>query len=112
VVESLLRTTNNLLERLHASFFFYLFTAPGEFAEFARYLPPVIILGLAASFGGLKLYVETGWTQDPKGGWVMRDRPVLEVLCIMAGTHTAGLLTLWIVNRSWFWTTLEVRLSP
>ncbi|KIM25331.1 hypothetical protein M408DRAFT_212529 [Serendipita vermifera MAFF 305830] len=115
VVESLLRTSNNLLERLHASFFFYIFTAPGEFAEFAKYLPPVIILGLVASFGGLKLYVQTGWTRSRGAGneeiWAVRDRPVLEVLCIMGLTHAAGLATLAIVNRAWFWQAIEVRLS-
>jgi GPI-anchor transamidase subunit GAA1 len=129
VVESLLRTSNNLLERLHASFFFYLFTAPGEFAEFARYLPPVICQGLAASFGGLALFVQTGWIQQgetsapaassqdkgrvdalqPKSIWVMRDRPLLEVLCIMGATHVAGVSTLAIVNGSWFWAALQVR---
>lgn len=119
VIESLLRTTNNLLERLHASFFFYLFTAPSEFAEFARYLPPVIILGLAASFGGLHLYVQTGWIQheersekddeDDEGKlvWHMRDRPVLEVLCIMGATHLVGIATLAIVHQAWFWALVQ-----
>ncbi|CAG8769937.1 15602_t:CDS:2, partial [Acaulospora colombiana] len=73
-----------------------------------------IILGLAASFGGLALYVEAGWIRqaptttssnekagtpedqsaDTRIGWKIRDRPVLEVLCIMGATHAAGLATL------------------
>ncbi|KAG8809957.1 Glycosyl phosphatidyl inositol protein transamidase complex subunit, partial [Serendipita sp. 399] len=129
VVESLLRTSNNLLERLHASFFFYLFTAPGEFAEFARYLPPVIILGLAVSFGGLRLFVQTGWIQKgrkpqettekqsqaqggPLGVWSMRDRPILEVVCTIGATYLVGISTLFIVSSRWAWTALkESRLS-
>ncbi|KAG8775440.1 Glycosyl phosphatidyl inositol protein transamidase complex subunit, partial [Serendipita sp. 398] len=117
VVESLLRTSNNLLERLHASFFFYLFTAPGEFAEFARYLPPVIILGLAVSFGGLRMFVQTGWIpkrvpsteKQPQRSlvWAMRDRPVLEVACIMASTYLVGVGTFSIVSSKWTWAELK-----
>ena len=40
--------------------------------------------------------------------WHMRDRPILEVLCIMGATHLTGIATLAIVHRKWFWTLIEV----
>ncbi|KAG6918119.1 hypothetical protein DXG01_016307 [Tephrocybe rancida] len=55
VIESTLRTTNNLLERLHASFFFYVLTGPERFLKIGSYLPSAVLkfgripLGFAVS---------------------------------------------------------------
>lgn len=51
-VESTLRTFNNLLERLHASFFFYLVPSQEQFLPVGHYLPSAVLLGAAVTLGG------------------------------------------------------------
>ena len=107
-VESTMRTMNNLLERLHASFFFYVFSTPSRFLQLNHYLPPPIIISVAMSFGGLALYVWTGWerTRNEKTGtlgeWRMRYRPIMEVLCIMAVTHIFGGMVFLLITSDIF----------
>ena len=108
-----MRTMNNLLERLHASFFFYVFSAPSRFLQLPDYLPPPIIISVAMSFGGMALYVWTGWerTKNEKAGteWRMRQRPIMEVLCIMAATHMFGGLMFLLTTSGTFIRLLPVR---
>lgn len=110
-----MRTMNNLLERLHASFFFYIFSAPSQFLQLPDYLPPPIIISIAMSFGGMALYVWTGWerTKNEKAGtlgeWRMRYRPIMEVLCIMAATHMFGGLVFLLTTSGPFVQLLPVR---
>lgn len=65
------------------------------------------------SFGGLALYVWTGWerTKSEKaealGEWRMRDRPIMEVLCIMITTHIFGSMIFFLTTSSTF-----IRLLP
>jgi glycosylphosphatidylinositol transamidase len=51
-VESTLRSFNNLLERLHASYFFYLVPMPHHFIPVGNYLPAAILLGASVTIGG------------------------------------------------------------
>ncbi|ORY26329.1 Gaa1-like protein [Naematelia encephala] len=51
-LESTLRSLNNLLERLHASYFFYLLPRPGKFLPVGHYLPSAIILGASITIAG------------------------------------------------------------
>lgn len=51
-IESTLRSFNNLLERLHASYFFYLLPRPGKFIPVGHYLPAAILLGTSVTLGG------------------------------------------------------------
>ena len=51
-IESSLRTFNNLLERLHASYFFYLLPSPGKYLDVGHYLPAAILLGASVTLGG------------------------------------------------------------
>lgn len=51
-LESSLRSLNNLLERLHASYFFYLLPRPGKFIPVGHYLPAAILLGASVTIGG------------------------------------------------------------
>ncbi|KAL1408622.1 Glycosyl phosphatidyl inositol protein transamidase complex subunit [Vanrija albida] len=52
MVESTLRAYNNLLERLHASFFFYLLPHPDYFLPVGHYLPAAVLLGASVTLGG------------------------------------------------------------
>ncbi|KAF8587402.1 Gaa1-domain-containing protein [Ramaria rubella] len=117
IIESTLRTMNNLLERLHASFFFYILTGPGTFLKIGEYLPTAVIISVAMMFGGLHIWVDAGWVEQfespvekdkdtatvvtaPK--WKTRRRNVLTPLAIMLATHTIGGVTFFIATSSWF----------
>ncbi|KAJ3775407.1 Gaa1-domain-containing protein [Lentinula raphanica] len=99
IIESTLRTTNNLLERLHASFFFYLMTTQDRFMKIGNYLPSVILISVAMMFGGLQVWNNAAWikrqqTKNEKGStnkvWTRRRRPVIDAVFIVLGTHLLG----------------------
>ncbi|KAF5380995.1 hypothetical protein D9615_004070 [Tricholomella constricta] len=110
IIESTLRTTNNLLERLHASFFFYIMTGPDRFLKIGSYLPSAVLISVAMMFGGLRVWVDAAWISshfvNEKGiqklNWSRRQRPILSVLGIVAATHVYGALLFSLINRSWF----------
>ncbi|KAG6860931.1 hypothetical protein C0995_005886 [Termitomyces sp. Mi166 len=109
IIESTLRTTNNLLERLHASFFFYVLTGPDRFLKIGSYLPSAVLISVAMMFGGLKAWTDAAWVlnvADEKPGatkkWSRRRRPILIVLGIMGVTHVLGVLLLSVVTSSQF----------
>ncbi|KAF8480712.1 Gaa1-like protein [Gautieria morchelliformis] len=117
VIESTLRTMNNLLERLHASFFFYVLTGPGTFLKFGQYLPSAVIVSVAMMFGGLRVWVDAGWVKQqwssekvnhgPAGKapkWKTRRRNVIIPLVVMLATHVVGGITFFVVTNSWFLT--------
>lgn len=69
-IESTLRTMNNLLERLHASFFFYILTkgyhinSHPQFLKIGHYLPSVILISVSTMFTGLRVWVDAGWVRN------------------------------------------------
>lgn len=126
-VESTLRTMNNLLERLHASFFFYIMTGPERFLKIGYFLPSAILISVAMMFHGLSTWVNAAWIHDTHSGptekknstssstpptikWKNRRRPVIAVLGIMISTHLLGLLLFWTITRSWFMEKYQVSL--
>ncbi|KAK7054720.1 Glycosyl phosphatidyl inositol protein transamidase complex subunit [Paramarasmius palmivorus] len=84
IVESTLRTMNNLLERLHASFFFYVMTAPDRFVKIGNYLPSAVLISVGMMFSGLKAWVDAAKPEKP--------RPVLEAIFIMTTAHLVGVV--------------------
>ncbi|WVW84278.1 hypothetical protein I302_106308 [Kwoniella bestiolae CBS 10118] len=54
-LESSLRSMNNLLERLHASYFFYLLPRPWNFIPIGHYLPSAILLSASLTIGGFDI---------------------------------------------------------
>ena len=118
ILESSLRTMNNLLERLHASFFFFLLVRPELFMKIGMYLPSAILVGTAMLFSGLGEWVNAGWLltsvrlkhdeHDEKSEkvqspsvikWVTRDRPVLDAVIMMVSTHAIGYILWEAVSR-------------
>lgn len=126
-----MRTTNNLLERLHASFFFYVLTNSDRFVKIGNFLPSAILISVAMMFGGLHVWVDAAWvwTNASKGeveenekksvenkrpepqpttsphtamGWVRRRRSVLDVLFMMIGTHIFGASTFFVLSSQWY----------
>lgn len=124
IIESTLRTTNNLLERLHASFFFYLFTSPGTFMKIGKFLPSAVLVSAAMMISGLRDWVNAGWLQDvaakKEGGetgaggrsntiqsektvrWRMRRRPVLRPIFTVLVTHVMGLIAFALIRSPFF----------
>lgn len=106
---------NNLLERLHASFFFFLLVRPEIFMKIGMYLPSVILVGTAMLFSGLGEWVNAGWlltsafsegdeksqnAQPPlTEKWIRRDRPVLDAVMVMISTHAVGYVLFEAVSR-------------
>jgi len=108
---------NNLLERLHASFFFYIMTGPQRFLKIGFYLPSAILISVAMMFHGLSTWVDAGWVQEHTDHaaseqknttdsqnltWKRRKRPVISVLCIMIATHLLGMMLFSVVSSTWF----------
>ncbi|KAF8927039.1 Glycosyl phosphatidyl inositol protein transamidase complex subunit [Dissophora ornata] len=56
LIESAVRSLNNLLEHLHQSFFFYLLSGVRRYTSIGLYMPPVIILGVSFIFQALSLW--------------------------------------------------------
>lgn len=54
IVDSTFRSVNNLLEKFHQSFFFYLLLSPTNFVSIGTYLPAAVLVG--ASFAVSSLY--------------------------------------------------------
>ncbi|KAJ6497047.1 Gaa1-domain-containing protein [Mycena vitilis] len=107
IVESTLRTTNNLLERLHASFFFYILTTPDRFLKIGSFLPSAVLVSVAMMFGGLRIWSDAAWipdTSEKRGDneWLQRSRPVMPVLGIMLSTHALGGALFAAITTSWF----------
>lgn len=124
---------NNLLERLHASFFFYILTSINTFVNFGGYLASAILVSVSMIFGGLRLWVVAGWkrgmmvrvipdqddtskapvkkewpTAVPLTVWQRRDRPVIQVLAIMLVTHAIGYVVFLLVTASFFFNTVRL----
>ncbi|KAF7304974.1 hypothetical protein MKEN_01212100 [Mycena kentingensis (nom. inval.)] len=111
IMESTLRTTNNMLERLHASIFFYILTAPEQFLKIGHFLPSAVLISVAMMFGGLKVWSDAAWIPNTavieKGGatsnkWIQRRRPVIPILTIMLASHVVGLAVFLLLGTSWF----------
>ena len=100
-----------MLERLHASFFFYILTGPDTFLKIGYYLPSAVLISVAIMFGGLKKWVDAGWVEleadknnksaTSTAKWKTRRRPVLGVLGIMISTHIMGGMLFYILIN-WF----------
>ncbi|CAL1704592.1 unnamed protein product [Somion occarium] len=113
IIESTLRTMNNLLERLHASFFFYLLVLPSTFLKIGTYLPSVILVSVSMMFTGLGEWVDARWYQpkqssieekaangQAKSEAIPRPRPVLKALSIVLLTHLAGIALFYLRTLS------------
>ncbi len=72
-VESICRSLNNLLEKLHQSFFFYLLMQPNRFVSIGTYLPSAMAIAAAYTIMAIYLWVLSGYrmaekTETPTNG--------------------------------------------
>lgn len=127
IVESTLRTMNNLLERLHASFFFYLLVGSTTFLKIGSYLPSAVLISIAMLFSGMGEWVNARWVArvepqyenkdtksevpheaSPSIQWIPRRRPIMPVLLIIIVTHLVGIALFYLRTRAWFISSQEV----
>ncbi|GAA5989951.1 hypothetical protein JCM10908_002393 [Rhodotorula pacifica] len=90
--ESLVRSLNNLLERLHASVFLYLMTSVDTFISVSNYLAAPILIGAGLTVDGL-----ITWTKA--GGPSSREKPVLVAMLLLAAVVLVGLGEVALVTR-------------
>ncbi|KAI5969751.1 GAA1 [Candida margitis] len=60
IIDSTFRSVNNLLEKFHQSFFFYLMLSPKHFVSIGTYLPSAVMLAVAYAFGALNAILNSG----------------------------------------------------
>ncbi|XP_055346850.1 LOW QUALITY PROTEIN: glycosylphosphatidylinositol anchor attachment 1 protein-like [Paramacrobiotus metropolitanus] len=64
-LEGICRSLNNLLERFHQSFFFYLMTSPNRFISIGMYTPPFGLLILPLVINALALWARDSSAKSP-----------------------------------------------
>jgi glycosylphosphatidylinositol transamidase len=111
---------NNLLERLHASFFLYIMSTPSSFLKIGSYLPSAVLITAALMFGGLREWVGAGWVEledkhpslekgddagmatASKKKWVPRRKGLLGAFVVTAASQLIGLALFVIISQAWF----------
>lgn len=66
VPEAVTRSVNNLLEKFHQSFFFYLMLSPKLFVSIASYLPAAVLISVAFAAMSIDSLVKTDLLTNPK----------------------------------------------
>jgi len=98
VIEGMFRSLNNLLERFHQSFFFYLLPSTDRYVSIGLYMPCLVLL-----VGALFLKAFSTWIQhssEHKLGDTLTQTTISEdlnigaVSVIILGTHVLGLILL------------------
>ncbi|KAH3901913.1 GPI-anchor transamidase subunit GAA1 SCDLUD_001697 [Saccharomycodes ludwigii] len=65
IVEASFRSVNNLLEKFHQSFFFYILLAPKWFISIASYLPAAIFISISYALASLNAIVNNEFSSLP-----------------------------------------------
>lgn len=65
VTEAMFRAINNLLEKFHQSFFFYLLLSPRNFVSISSYLPSAIALALSYALASFDAIVNNAYKDMP-----------------------------------------------
>lgn len=61
IPEAMFRSINNLLEKFHQSFFFYLLLAPRQFVSISSYLPSAVALSVAFAMSSLNAFINNDY---------------------------------------------------
>ena len=61
IVDSTFRSVNNLLEKFHQSFFFYLMLSPKHFVSIGTYLPSAVLLAVSYALSSVSAVVVAGF---------------------------------------------------
>lgn len=58
ILESFFRSLNNILEHLHASFFFYILVTTHRFVSIGNYLPSAMLIAICYTITGISRYIK------------------------------------------------------
>lgn len=75
-IESICRSLNNLLEKLHQSFFFYLLMQSNRFVSIGTYLPSAMTIAAAYTIMAIYLWVLSGYRLTDNAKPIANDRAV------------------------------------
>ena len=67
-VESTFRSLNNLLEKFHQSFFFYLLMQANRFVSIGTYLPSAMLVAVNFTIMAIALWIRSGRSAAPNAG--------------------------------------------
>ena len=109
VVEGITRSINNLLERFHQSFFFYILPGTERYVSIGLYMPPFAMLILVPILHGLALWLASGRSESDekvddkdekpddkdKSEPKYPPRPFSLVIPLMIGSFVTGVLLLY-----------------
>ncbi|KAI9159349.1 Glycosyl phosphatidyl inositol protein transamidase complex subunit [Blastocladiella emersonii ATCC 22665] len=91
VLESTFRSLNNLLEKFHQSFFFYLLSSAEHFASIMVYIPAAILLNVSLLVAALGIWLETGDAHAPvPHDHTANERPVAAPLATLVAAFAWG----------------------
>lgn len=95
LLEGMFRKLNNLLERLHQSYFFYLMPSLSHFVSIGYYMPAFGLLAISLLLRALDLWVQLGalpsGTEDGVAGGELTSSPsVLSILTPIVISHMTG----------------------
>ncbi|KAG0666333.1 Glycosyl phosphatidyl inositol protein transamidase complex subunit [Rhodotorula mucilaginosa] len=96
--ESLVRSLNNLLERLHASVFLYLMTSVDTFISVSNYLAAPILIGAGLTIDGLITWSQASASANNKSG-VAKEKPVLLAMILLGVAALVGSLEVALIAR-------------
>lgn len=109
VIEGSFRSLNNLLEKLHQSFFFYLLMNKERFVSIGTYLPSAMILAANFSIMAIFYWVKSGY-QEQDAGKSAKDsktfppaaaeRALALPLGVVVVCHFLGALPLFVFNNA------------
>ncbi|KAI1100435.1 Gaa1-like protein [Jackrogersella minutella] len=122
LVEGLFRSLNNLLEKLHQSFFFYLLIHKHRFVSIGTYLPSAMLVAANFTIMAIALWIRSGYREsdlsgktgdakvggDKKGSEEVKgapasttvERETLLPLTLVAGCQFLGFVPLFIFNQT------------
>jgi glycosylphosphatidylinositol transamidase len=109
VVEGTFRSLNNLLEKLHQSFFFYLLMATERFVSIGTYLPSAMLVAANFTIMAIARWVSSGLPEGEvvpgmegrKGGKARLavERHLFLPLGVVTVCQALGVVPLWLFNH-------------
>lgn len=85
IIDSTFRSVNNLLEKFHQSFFFYLLLSPDHFVSIGTYLPAAALVAMAFAISSLYSLASGVTTSEfiANIGDVISKFTVIEIFCLV-----------------------------
>lgn len=110
VIEGTFRSLNNLLEKLHQSFFFYLLMATERFVSIGTYLPSAMLVAANFTIMAIALWVKSGQPEgevvpgleEKKAGKARLavERHLFLPLGVVTVAQALGVVPLWVFNHT------------